>query len=96
MSLKILLTNYRKIYREQSYRQLYDIYVKEIEENDLLTHEEKLHWYTWKTMQLQMMSDESDVEGKEFHKAYLAIAIGTLLMLGTGVLVKKGKSLQKS
>lgn len=51
LALKVLIKNYKQLNPEKTYQELYDIYIKDIEETDSLSQSEKRSKYMWKFCQ---------------------------------------------
>lgn len=48
LELKRMLKQYKEKFPELSYNEIYETYIKEMEENKGISKEEKLYWYLWK------------------------------------------------
>ncbi len=69
LELKRMLKQYKEKFPELSYNEIYEIYIREMEENKGISKEEKLYWYLWKkysgeaeAMNIKSMETETSID----------------------------------
>ena len=85
LAVKALLKNYRALFPEKSYLQLYETYVKDIYENSVLTQEEKRSRYMWKMIQaeneLEKLTEQKKDAGMLAIAGCVVIVSGVIAMI---------------
>ena len=80
------LENYKILYPEKNYQELYEQYGKEINESKILNQEEKRSRYLWKIVQAeQLIEDNIQKQKKKEEKKSSALATAGIVMLITGI-----------
>lgn len=87
LAIGVLMKEYRIMYPEMDYEQIYNTYVKEINENSTLTQEEKRNRYEWEIHKMQKKQHFEEGENVELRKTevknqYTAIFGGAVLIFG--------------
>lgn len=102
LELKRMLRQYKNKYPDMEYQDIYDTYLKEVEENDLLSKEEKLYWYLWKkySFDRNIMNQEkgkasafeSGEEKGDENSLFLIAGIAMIIVASSLVVImKKGR-----
>lgn len=66
-----MLTQYKKIYPNVSYKVIYDTCIKQVEEGSIMSKEEKLYWYLWNKYSGEVqniISSGTDEQKYSFHQ----------------------------
>jgi len=95
LELKRMLKQYKENFPELSYNEIYETYIKEMEENKGISKEEKLYWYLWKkysgevkTMDIKSMKTETSVdETIDKQPLHPAIAGFGILIVSCGIII---------
>ena len=89
--LKKLLQKYKALYPEKDCQELYDMYGKEIAENEFLSQKEKRVKYLWKITEEEQIKPVNPETGKREKKAsvYPISAVFFILIAGCAVMAAK-------
>ncbi len=59
IELKRMLRQYKEKFPQMSYKEIYETYIKEVEENMQMPKKEKLYWYLWKKYSQEVINIEN-------------------------------------
>ena len=88
LAIKIVLQKYKELYPKEGYETLYEKYLKDINENEILTQEQKRERYCWKILKAEKELKNMETAAQESKESLPAAIAGCIVLVIGAVAVK--------